>query len=97
MRIVVAGVAILLSGCAANSGVAPMGPDTYLVSRQAATGFSGAGDLKAEALREANQHCLSLGREMHVVSATEARPPYLLGNYPKAEVQFKCLAARKQQ
>ena len=84
-------ILLLLTGCAANPGVAPMGPDTYIVTRQAATGFSGAGDLKVEALREANQHCMSLGKEMHVVSATESKPPYLLGKYPRAEVQFKCL------
>jgi hypothetical protein len=84
-------IALVVAGCAANPGIAPMGPDTYLVTRQAATGFSGAGDLKVEALREANQHCTSLGREMHMVTATESQPPYLLGRYPRAEVQFKCL------
>ncbi len=30
---------LLLAGCASNSGVVPMGNDTYMVSRQAATGF----------------------------------------------------------
>ena len=35
------GMLLLLMGCASNSGVAPMGPDTYMVTRQAATGFSG--------------------------------------------------------
>ena len=86
--------ALLLVGCATNSGVAPMGPDTYVVTRQAATGFSGSGDLKAEALREANEYCLSQKREMHVVSTAEAKPPYIFGNFPKAEVQFKCLSPR---
>ena len=85
---------LLLIGCAANPGVAPMGPDTYVVSRQAATGFSGAGDLKVEALREANQHCLAQQKEMHVITVTETQPPYLLGRYPRAEVQFKCLAPK---
>jgi hypothetical protein len=63
-----------------------------MVTRQAAMGFSGSGDLKAEALREANQYCLTQQKQMHVVSTSEGKPPYIFGNFPKAEVQFKCLA-----
>lgn len=67
-----------------------MGGDSYYVTRQAATGFSGAGDLKALVLREANEHCVKMGRSMQVVSLTEAQPPYVFGNYPRAELQFRC-------
>jgi hypothetical protein len=90
-RIAVIGAIVSLAGCAANSGIIPMGQDSYMVSRQAATGFSGLGNLKGEALQEANQHCLSQGRVMQVTNTSESRPPYILGNYPKAEVQFLCL------
>jgi len=64
-----------------------------MVSRQAATGFSGSGTLKAEALREANKHCAGQKKVLKVISTTEAQPPYVLGNFPKAEVQFMCLNA----
>ncbi len=84
---------VLVAGCASNSGVVPTGPDTYIVSRQSATGFSGSGTLKADALREANQHCASQKKALKVVKTTEAQPPYVLGNFPKAEVEFMCLAA----
>jgi len=84
-------LAISFVSCASNSGIVSIGPDTYMVSRQAATGFSGSGDLKAEAFREANQYCLSLKKVMQVVRTSEANPPYVFGNYPKAEVQFMCL------
>jgi hypothetical protein len=84
---------ILVTGCAANSGIVPIGQDTYMVSRQAATGFSGSGTLKAEAFREANDFCLSQNKKMQVVSTTEAQPPYIFANFPKAEVQFMCLDA----
>lgn len=67
-----------------------MGEDRYLVSRQAATGFSGSGTLKAEALREADEHCRKLSRVLAVIKITEATPPYILGNYPKADVEFSC-------
>lgn len=93
MKHLAVGVAIALSGCAANSGVVPMGEDTYMVSRQAATGFSGSGTLKAEALKEANQFCVEQGKSLQVIHTEEARPPYILANFPKAEVQFMCLSA----
>ena len=83
---------ILLAGCAANSGIVPIGNDTYFVSRQSANAFAGSGDLKAETLREASQHCLAQQKSFEVINMTEAQPPFILGNYPKAEVQFKCLS-----
>ncbi|MFZ0725586.1 MAG: hypothetical protein WAM61_07330 [Desulfobacterales bacterium] len=82
---------LILSGCAANSGVVPIGPDTYMVSKQAATGFPGLGNLKAEAFKEANQYCTGQGKYIRVVNTTETAPPYVFGNYPRAEIQFMCL------
>ena len=93
MKAIYCALTILLAGCASNSGVVPIGSDTYMVSRQAATGFSGSGTLKAEAFREANEFCLSQKKKMQVVSTAEAQPPYILANFPKAEIQFMCLDA----
>lgn len=90
MKALAFAVVLVLAGCAANSGVVPMGGDAYMVSRQAATGFPGLGNLKAEALQEANQFCTSQQKAMEVIQTTETSPPYLLGNYPRAEVQFRC-------
>lgn len=97
MKMVYFSLAILLAGCASNSGVIPIGPDTFMVSRQAATGFSGSGTLKAEAFQEANQYCLSQHKKLQVVNTTEAQPPFILGNFPKAEVQFMCLDANDSE
>jgi hypothetical protein len=80
-----------LAGCATDSGVVPIGQDTYMVAKQAATGFSGLGNLKAEAFREANLYCQGLNKSVQVVNTTESKPPYVLGNFPRAEVQFMCL------
>ena len=88
---------LVLTGCAVNSGIVSMGSDTYMVSRQAATGFSGSGTLKAEAFQEANQYCMNQGKKLQVVSTHEASPPYIFGNFPKAEVQFMCLNANDPQ
>ena len=93
MRLTVIMITAALAGCASNSGVTPSGPESFVVSRQAATGFSGSGTLKAEALNEANQYCVSHNRVIYVTGATEAAPPYVMGNFPKAEIQFMCLEA----
>jgi hypothetical protein len=84
-------VVALISGCAANSGVIPMGQEMYTVSRQAASGWTGSGTLKAEALTEAGAFCAGQKRGLQVVSMNEAQPPFVLGNFPKAEVQFRCI------
>ena len=93
-------IVLLLAGCASDSGVVPMGQDTYMVSHQSGNAFAGAANVKAQTLVEANQFCLSHRQEMKVIKTTEAQPPFILGNYPRAEVQFQCLAphdARLQQ
>lgn len=84
-------LALAIVGCASNSGVVPIGPDTYMVSRQAATGFTGAGTLKADAFREANEFCISQKKSIRVTNSNESHPPYIVGNFPRAEVQFMCL------
>ncbi|MDP8212241.1 MAG: hypothetical protein P9X22_02980 [Candidatus Zapsychrus exili] len=84
---------IFIYGCAINSGVVSMGQDIYMVSRQAATGFSGSGKLKARALQEADKFCEKQGRFLEVIRVSEASPPYILANFPKAEVSFKCSEA----
>ena len=82
-----------LTGCTTVSGVVPIGKDTYMVSRQAGTGFAGMGNLEADAIRDANDYCTKLGKQIQVVSIHEPPPPYILGNFPRADVQFMCLNA----
>ena len=91
MKYVLITFVLILSGCASNSGVVPMGNDTYMVSRQAASGFSGMGILKADAMREAYQQCQLTGKRVEVVEAIDAEPPYILGNFPRTEIRFKCV------
>jgi hypothetical protein len=93
MKLLWCAVVLVVAGCAAHSGVVPAGLDTYLVSRQAGSGFAGSGTLKADALREAHQHCVSQQKVLTVLKTTEAQPPYIFGNFPKADVEFMCLAA----
>lgn len=81
----------ILAGCASNSGIVAMGPDTYFVSKQAATGFTGMGTLKGEAIGEAGQFCVSKGKSVQVMTQNDAQPPFILGNFPKTEITFRCV------
>jgi hypothetical protein len=38
----------------------------------------------------ASAHCQTNGRTLRVTKTDETRPPYILGNYPRVEVQFAC-------
>ena len=90
---ITAATAVLLTACASHTGVVPMGKDTFLIAKQQATGFPGLGNMKAEIIAEASRHCTSMNKEVQVVSMQETQPPYILGNYPRSEVQFMCLTA----
>jgi hypothetical protein len=63
-----------------------------MVSRQAATGFTGMGTLKAEAMKEAYAQCQKSNKIVQVLETNDAKPPYILGNFPKTEIRFKCVA-----
>ena len=82
----------VLSSCASNSGIIPLGKDSFIVTRQAASGFHGMGTLKADAVAEATEFCQNLNKEFQIIGTKEAEPPYILGNFPQAEVQFMCLS-----
>lgn len=52
------------------------------------------GTLKAEAIGEAGQFCGAKGRSMEMVSENDAQPPYILGNFPKTEIIFRCASGK---
>ena len=80
-----------LIGCAqTNTGPIPAGQDTYLLSRQAGAFPTGKEPLLAEALAEANTKCEAQGKKMVLISNSENQGPYILGNYPKATIVFRC-------
>lgn len=83
-------ICTLLPGCASTPGIAPIGPNTYFVSRQAATGFTGLSSLKIDALREAGAYCAKSGRIVQVLDTKDSQPPYVFGNFPRVEISFSC-------
>ncbi|MGP4988182.1 MULTISPECIES: hypothetical protein [Pseudoalteromonas] len=91
MKYSIISLVIVLAGCAQNSGIIPMGGETYMVSRQAATGFTGMGTLKAEAMREAYTQCQKSQKMVKILETIDAKPPFIFGNFPKTEIRFKCV------
>ena len=82
---------LILTGCAEKSGVYPSGQNTYAISNQAATGFSGLQDIKYEAYQEASEFCQKQNKDFEVVNIETTKPPYILGNYPRVDIRFKCI------
>jgi hypothetical protein len=80
----------LISCAQTNSGPIAAGRDTYVISRQAGAFPTGKEPLLAEALAEANAKCDSDKKKMALVSTAENQGPFILGNYPKATIIFKC-------
>ena len=84
-------ISVFITACSSNSGVIPLGNNSFIISKQAATGFPGTGAIKVEALKEASAKCLNNHQAVKIDSINESKPPYLLGNYPKVEVTFRCV------
>jgi len=87
----IAFVAVLLGACASNSGVVKMGDDTYFISKQAATGFTGLGSLRGDAMRDAYSQCSKTGKSVEVTNTDQSHPPFLLGNFPRVDITFRCV------
>jgi hypothetical protein len=87
-KLVILLLVLVITGCAAKSGVVPIGPDTYMVSRQTVTGL---GNMKAEAFQEADEYCNSQNKHIRVVNTIESPSAYIWGKFPKVEIQFMCL------
>ncbi|MBT5862603.1 MAG: SHOCT domain-containing protein [Gammaproteobacteria bacterium] len=85
-------VGLSILGCATNTGVIPIGEDSWMVSRQAGSGFSGVGTIKAEAFQEATDFCTAKSKSLQVIGVKEAEPPFINGNWYKAEIFFMCLS-----
>lgn len=88
-----AGIALgilLLTGCAVNSGVVKLGTNLYMVSHRGATGWSPIEALKTDAITEAGAYCVRQHKTLDIVEVGQSHPPYLLGNFPRVDLQFKC-------
>jgi hypothetical protein len=83
--------------CGTNTGVQQLGNDTFKIFKQGATGFVGSDKIRSDVELQASQYCAQQGKSMKVVNVITGQPPYIFGNFPKAEVQFKCIDLRELQ
>lgn len=87
---------ILLSGCSVMPEVVPTGWHSYKIFKEQKTGFSNTTSFKQEVVSKAYEYCVSQDKDIQIESIFETRPPYVLGNCPRAEVRFKCLSPSKR-
>ncbi len=90
--IVVLLVGTAITGCVSNTGVVPMGQDTYMISYHG-TGIgpsSSASRLKADIFRDGTAYCTSQGKEFQPINSSGADGAYGRRE-ASAEVQFRCL------
>lgn len=94
-KIAIALAILMLVGCAVNSGVVKLGTNLYMVSHRGATGWSPIEALKTDAITEAGACCVQQKKTLEVVDTQQSHPPYLLGSFPRVDLQFKCIRQTK--
>jgi len=91
MRHLLIAAGLFVAACGTNTGVTSVGPDTFRIFKQGSTGFVGSDKIKSDVMLQASQYCAERGKTMQVVNVITGQPPYILGNFPKAEIQFRCV------
>ena len=66
--------------------------EAYRVFVQGATGFVSIGAVREDVEQRAKAFCDRKGRAVESLSETTATPPYVLGNFPRVEIVFGCVA-----
>lgn len=79
---------VVLSGCA-STRVVPIGPDTYMLQHQGASGFVGNNSVRMDAYDDASKYCSSMEKHFLVVSSSDS--PAGPFRYPSTDIQFRCL------
>ena len=85
-------VSLISGGCAISTGVVRMGQDTYTVAQQrVALSSQALFPMRTENIGDGISYCANLGRAFEFVAFKETQPPYIFGNVPRSELQFKCV------
>jgi hypothetical protein len=67
------------------------GAESYRLFQQGATGFVSLQSVRSGVEELASGHCERKGKAMHGLVETHAKPPYVLGNFPRVELVFECI------
>jgi hypothetical protein len=81
---------LMITGCAIDTGVIPLNNHTFTITKQAATGFTGIDVVKQGVLQEATKYCANLHKTLKIITSQQTQPPYIAGNFPRADMTFSC-------
>jgi hypothetical protein len=79
-------------GTTVVTGTATPGNESYRVFIQGATGFVSIQTVRDDAEQRAKDFCDRKGKAFESLAETTAAPPYILGNFPRVEIVFDCVA-----
>jgi hypothetical protein len=81
---------LLLSGCVANPGIVPDGPDAYRIMAVGSTGFTSSGSMQMKIYQQATDYCATKGLVAETL-ATDSQQAHPFGGYPEATLRFRCV------
>ena len=87
--LLVAAAAALLAACSTVTDVVPTGKDTYMVGSNARGGFTSDAEVKALAIKRANEYCAAQGKRAQITSSTSSGVQ--MWTPQNSEVQFTCV------
>ena len=73
------------------------GADAYRVFVQGTTGFVSIQSVRDDAEQRAKEFCARKHQTMESLAETTAKPPHILGNFPRVEIVFDCVAVPDAQ
>jgi hypothetical protein len=68
---------------------------TYRVFHQASTGFVSVTSIRESTEKRARDFCANSDNTYYPIAETTAKPPYILGNFPRIEILFSCVNQQK--
>jgi serine protease Do len=91
-KVFVALVLLVVTGCNTTTTMEPihLGKGKYIVSSRGNLFPTGMEPVLENAIGKGAALCQRDGKSIEVISAEENSGPYVMGNYPKATVTFKC-------
>jgi len=68
------------------------GVETHRIFHQGATGFTPVSAVRSSAMSRVVDFCRFKGQEPYLIEEATSKPPHILGNWPRIEILFSCVA-----
>ncbi len=66
------------------------GIESFRLFHQGASSFVSLASVRSDIEQRASSFCSNLGKTPRYIQETASRPPHILGNFPRIELQFEC-------